>query len=484
MPDINTLIEAYREIYQSKNRDFNILSTIHLSENDHTNILCEILNIQVGGRKPFMESFMQDVLGIKYTGYEKLVAKTQVKSKGNNKIGYIDLLIEEKENPATRIIIENKVCGAHDSHNQLARYYYTYANTEYTNDYAYLKQAVEEYRRDNGITPSNEENVWIVYLTDLTIDEKAKYLEDFDRAEKQPHIDSISTELVDKIRKISRYLHISYEDHLYEWLKNKVLPCIPYGKKGDAHKSIVLYLRELENVLGANNVQNTWYLENNKVRRFIETYIESQSMTNTEKYNELNKTYNVLRNEAKKANQKDNIILLDLISCVLCHRDNVFGQYAPSGWTVYCAGNYITFYPTYWLSKFGGTKTSCIHFIIAPWKKRGNKIKLNLDVHNSACITYMTKNEQTYKAIQSSIYGIADNHILNQDDNLYNKGYDEVLTKFHQSGHYYWHVAFDVKEMGILWDPNDAEAIKKFFEDIISHNSIQELIQYIDNNFK
>jgi len=41
-----------------------------------------------------------------------------------------------------------------------------------------------------------------------------------------------------------------------------------------------------------------------------------------------------------------------------------------------------------------------------------------------------------------------------------------------------------VDKLGLIWTPDNREVTKKFFEDIISHNSIQELIQYIDNNFK
>lgn len=79
--DVQDILNKYEDIYLSlsRSRDFNALTTVHLSENDHTNILCEILNMKVDGKRPFMESFVCDVLGIiTDLPYEKLVAKTQI----------------------------------------------------------------------------------------------------------------------------------------------------------------------------------------------------------------------------------------------------------------------------------------------------------------------------------------------------------------------------------------------------------------------
>ena len=49
--NVQDLLNKYEEIYLSRSRDFNALTTVHLSENDHTNILCEILNMKVGDKK-------------------------------------------------------------------------------------------------------------------------------------------------------------------------------------------------------------------------------------------------------------------------------------------------------------------------------------------------------------------------------------------------------------------------------------------------
>lgn len=74
--------------------------------------------------------------------------------------------------------------------------------------------------------------------------------------------------------------------------------------------------------------------------------------------------------------------------------------------------------------------------------------------------------------------------ILNTKDKLYNTNYDDTLSLFEQNGHFYWHVALDMNKLGLVWTPDNREATKKFFEEIISNNAIRELIQYIDENFK
>ena len=134
--NVQDLLNKYEEIYLSRSRDFNALTTVHLSENDHTNILCEILNMKVGDKKPFMESFVREVLGIDYNECDILVAKTQVQAISAKGLGFIDLLIVGN---GKHIIVENKVCGAGDGPFQLARYYFSYIKE----DEDYLKQLLK-----------------------------------------------------------------------------------------------------------------------------------------------------------------------------------------------------------------------------------------------------------------------------------------------------------------------------------------------------
>ena len=244
--EIDMLLEKYGKIYQTRTRDFNALTTVHLSENDHTNILCEILNMKVGDTKPFMESFVQDVLGIKIEDMDSqnFVAKTQEQAISAKGLGFIDLLIKSNDK---LIIVENKVCGAGDGPFQLARYYFSYVQDDdcFTQ---LIKDCDWEFKLSNkdkfvGNLHEQYEEWWqgheadepyLVYLTDV--------------ADKEPSKNSLPDDLKSKLD--DHYIHISYEEDIYDWLKNKVLPKIQYGKTGDAHNSIILYLRELENLSG------------------------------------------------------------------------------------------------------------------------------------------------------------------------------------------------------------------------------------------
>lgn len=459
--NIQDIIEAYREIYQSKVRDFNILSTIHLSENDHTNILCEILNMQINGECPFMASFVKEVLCLD-VNTKDLIAKTQVRAIGPKKTGYIDMLIEEKSSQNVRIIVENKVCGAGDRARQLAEYYFTFVDDDTYDAYKELNERGKEYRKEYHIQASTSPNTYLFYLTDSA---EREYPRDIHR---------------DWLKAI-HYKHISYEDDIYEWIKGKVLPLIQFGRTGDAHNSIILYLRELESVLGTNNLQNNWYLQSKEVKEFISKFIleSPQESSHIQEYKYFDEAYEKIRQI--KTDKEDAIVISDLMNCVLCYRDNIFGQYSPQGWTIHCAANYITLYPTCWLNKYGGTKSSCIHFAISPWKK--GKTRINLNVHNNACKRNITTDKKAFEKAKSNLCSIVEK-ILNTKDKLYNTNYDDTLSLFEQNGHFYWHVALDMNKLGLVWTPDNREATKKFFEEIISNNAIRKLIQYIEENFK
>lgn len=375
MDNIDNIISQYRDIYKSKVRDFNVLTTVHLSENDHTNILCEILNMKDGKEKPFMKSFVKEVLGIEYA--EDFVAKTQIASIGINDKGYIDLLLES---PKTCIVIENKVCGAGDMAYQLLRYYYTYVAPD-DNDKKDIilsgtkieKQVTVNYW-DKKIIKAQKE-VYIVYLTDTM--------------EKHPDVKSLPEKLKSKLR--NHYIHISYEDDIYSWLKDYVKPNIKQGKNGDAAKSIDLYLHELENILGINAAQNEWYDQNKESLLTILGFENNESTI--DQFIKLNEIYDKL-DKASKQNDvyNENMYLLDLKNCIKYFQAYVYKGFAPKDWTIYCAESYLNLYRTSWLKKFGGLKKSCVTFSIVNWKdKKSSSIVLN--IHDEACKKYLVSEE-------------------------------------------------------------------------------------------
>lgn len=486
-PDLQKLIESYKIIYESQVRDFNALSTIHMSENDHTNVLCEILNLKILEKKPFMESFVKDVLRINGLCYDNLVAKTQVRALGTAKnvtkknkesAGFIDLLIEEEEDPHTFIIVENKVCGAGDGDDQLARYYFTYKKDEealknyYAQDSDFRGKCEKYWADDNKATDENR--VYLVYLTDYTKEDQQT---DEDAKEKCPSETSINPSFLGILDEQDKYRHISYEEHIYSWLKDQVLPLMPYGKTGDAHHSVLLYIRELENMFATNDAQNKWYLENSKIQEQIICPILGQRNTNTEQYKALDKAYKDLKQIAEKSREESSPALNDLLSCVLCYRNNVFGRFAPEGWTIYCSAGYITFYPTRWLNKYGGNKSCCIHFIISPWQR--GQYKVNLNIHGNACKKYIIeKDDDHYKELKTAL--LIDSFV--DGEGQFPDNVQDVRVTLSKRPE--WHVAYNKKkithEIGIPWNSN--ENVKDFFDKFVNSEPIKNVVDWIDNN--
>ena len=471
--EIDQLLEKYGKIYQTRTRDFNALTTVHLSENDHTNILCEILNMKVDDKKPFMESFVQDVLGIKIEDMDSqnFVAKTQEQAISAKGLGFIDLLIESNDK---LIIVENKVCGAGDGPFQLARYYFSYVQDDdcftklikecdwkefkLSNKDKFVENLQEQY--EEWWKGHEADEPYLVYLTDV--------------ADKEPSKNSLPKDLKSKLD--DHYIHISYEEDIYDWLKNKVLPKIQYGKTGDAHNSIILYLRELENILGANNSKNEWYIsQQEKVAQ--EVFPKPENANDVILYNYWNEKYNQIDSSLKDDAYKDNVILADLRDCILCYRDSIYGKYAPNGWRVYCAQNYITFYPLYWLERFGGSKTSCVHFAIDNWSKKNPTIVLK--IHGSACKKYIVKDENTFNTRKKEL--VEFKLKIPTDCN----NFEDALLKFQKSNHYCFNLEIDLEQMepSLKWK-RDSQASDNFFSKFIENDTIKQLVKYIDDNFK
>ena len=462
--NVQDLLNKYEEIYLSRSRDFNALTTVHLSENDHTNILREILNMQVNGKKPFMESFVRDVLGIDYKECYKLVAKTQIASIGNNEKGFIDLLIEGDD---IKIVIENKVCGAPDMPYQLSRYYFSFVYEKNILHYYFRtnedKEFIEQcnYWHDNNRQISKDK-VYIVYLSET--------------ADKIPDKKSIPESMRDDLSNDKHYIPISYEEHIYDWLKTKVLSQVT-DKTSNAYMSIILYLCEMENIFTSNAGQNQWYLETGK--SFIaEIYKAENAETNIKKYETLDAIYKDLKAAAKKKVYKENSILTDLIYCVLCWRNNVFGQFAPNKWIVYCNGTEIKLYPTRWKEKYGAS----IHFLFNNLNndKKRNKITRAFDfnIQNDVCKKYIhtLSNEKKYKEVLTAMIDSTNKFIRNGKRATIS--YQESKTTTN------WHLRFDSQKIENKirqWDPENPEP---FFSAFVGLEQIQYLVKYIDDNFK
>lgn len=280
------IFKSFKKVYDKQNSsapfsNTNLFSTIHLSENDHTNILWDIIRYRKNGEYKFLNSFIKDCLGLdvsmtfdekaKATQYKALSNKKKEENDTNKKgnkdksVGYIDLLLKDNKNA---IIIENKVCDAGDGENQLARYYYTFAEIE--NDAKALGKLINiSNKKSHGLS---DENIYVVYLTKddskifpaadtnslpeclqkrlkLKEDGKSIYHED----------GSIPEDF--SIPYDSHYIHISYSENILPWLKEKVLPEISAYKSDEFYRSVCLYVDYLENdVLGQTQQSRNIYL--------------------------------------------------------------------------------------------------------------------------------------------------------------------------------------------------------------------------------
>ena len=103
----------------SENHHFNPLCCITIKETDHSKIIGELLDPHGshGQQSLFLDSFL-DLLGIESDGGRWTVA---VESGGAS--GRVDILLR-RDNPASVVIIENKVHGAQDRDGQLYRYWF------------------------------------------------------------------------------------------------------------------------------------------------------------------------------------------------------------------------------------------------------------------------------------------------------------------------------------------------------------------------
>lgn len=459
----NELIEAYKEIYYSKRGDFNILTSVHLSENDHTNILCEILNMNVNSEKPFMKSFVTEVLDIKEFDCQNSVALTQISAIGSkeNSKGFIDLLIRDNNNQCC-IVIENKVCDAGDMPHQLDRYYFTLVQNE-----ELLVYYDEKFRKDCEQFWKNwqdrHKEVYIVYLTK--------------DGKKEPSEDSINNELKKALG--SKYIGINYKENIFKWLKDYVLPRLK--NQPNACKSVELYYLELGNILKTEDEKKNGYLEDNDIDIIIKKILETQTPSLSEQYNSLYKVHKQLSKieQKLKNNREDDVILEDFVNCLECYRDNVYGQYAPQGWTVYCSPGYITLYPTRWLKKYGGTKTSCIHFIISQWQ---GSYQINLNIHNDACKKYIINKGVDYQSLKKEL---AINDELIKGRPQFPDYLPETIAAL-KNKKPEWHVAYNKKkithEIGIPWNSN--ENVKDFFDKFVNSEPIKNVVDWIDDNLK
>jgi hypothetical protein len=170
------LIEKINELYESevKNQPFDVLHSLGIHENNHSRLLCELLNKD----KAIIDFFVNNVLQIKEISFSEKVIAVPLKS-------YIDVLINDNH---YAIIIENKVCWAKNQDGQICNY-------------------IDTVIHDYNIT---EENIYVVYLTtDGT--QQIQYSDNYQ-------------DRIQKLNDRQRLILKNYKVDILNWLENYKFP--------------------------------------------------------------------------------------------------------------------------------------------------------------------------------------------------------------------------------------------------------------------
>ncbi len=189
-------VRELKERHRNKKREipFSVLSFARIDEEANSRILKEILSIRRNNRYEFFEMFVRSFLGDSFDHSIK-------NPKFSNEEHRIDILVKDSD---YAIIFENKIRGAVDQKNQLARYIESMQKEGYTN-----------------------EKIFVVYLP---LDDH----EPSDCSWKKPQecCRNCRQENTDKCRDFysyreefePRYLRLSFSDDILPWIKEEVIP--------------------------------------------------------------------------------------------------------------------------------------------------------------------------------------------------------------------------------------------------------------------
>lgn len=211
------LLEQYQREFNLQSKPFLLCDIFDMKENMHTNLLEHLL---IYNNYMLLPSFVEKVLGIDSLSTKEFIESgdvyvtTQLKALGNKKDtwGLVDLVIGIGD---TDIIIENKVNGAVDVKNQLARYVASMLFVRVTSPYNAAGQfdpdwydALEDNKK--RIIDKKLQNLYVYYLTKHESDEN-------------PSHSSFSGSIKTQLERLGHFRKISYENDLYQWLESIVL---------------------------------------------------------------------------------------------------------------------------------------------------------------------------------------------------------------------------------------------------------------------
>lgn len=264
----NDIFIEYQKLY-SKNKEqqpyhFNILDEQqgHIVENSHTNILMKVLAYKNQYGYVFLKDFCETFFpALSVTDFER----TQFRREENR----IDGLIYKQNEFA--IIIENKVNHAGNQPKQLQNY-------------------IEKIKKEKNYFNNEQEaypKIWVMYLTRDGVEKPDSDSIDFMKNKGICYKDSDEDSLDGE-----RYFAASYSDDIYPWLKENVLPMIPY-KDVSLKCGLLQYIDFLEGFLGFRTQSKG--LENNA--RFLLENSYGNIQDAVYKNEELKKLYNYVKEQ-------------------------------------------------------------------------------------------------------------------------------------------------------------------------------------------
>lgn len=249
------LLEQYQREFNSQSKPFLLCDIFGMKENMHTNLLEQLLSYN---NFMFLPSFVEQVLGIDDLPTKEFIESgdvyvtTQLKALGNKKDtwGLVDLVIGIGD---TDIIIENKINGAVDVKNQLARYVASMLFVRVTSPYNEAGQfdpdwydALEDKKKK--IVDKKLQNLYVYYLTKHDSDEG-------------PSQSCFSGSIKTQLENLGHFRKISYENDLYQWLQTTVMPLIPQSDL--LYSAMQQYIAYLEYLLSpATDWQKEWVANN------------------------------------------------------------------------------------------------------------------------------------------------------------------------------------------------------------------------------
>ena len=253
--DWDTLLDHYQREFDTHSRPFLLCDIFGMKENMHTNLLEQLLTYN---NFVFLPSFVEHVLGIGNLPVDHFIdtgdtyVTTQLKALGNAKDtwGLVDLVINIGD---TDIVIENKINGAVDMKNQLARYVATLLFVGVTYPYNEKGQFDPDWYdtldgAKKNIIDNKLQNLYVYYLTKHDRDE-------------EPSKSSFSGIVRTKLESIGHLRKLSYENDLFQWLQTTVMPSIPQNDLLlSAMQQYVAYLEYL--LEPAADWQQEWIADN------------------------------------------------------------------------------------------------------------------------------------------------------------------------------------------------------------------------------